>query len=965
MDATGQDGNRLTTPEKMYRSVLCRRPVLLWIGIPLGLALFVVGWRWSAHVAGNCRDLDLAAELSGSDHRLTWVLAPCYAGTAPSGPVALWQMFFADLLVIAGYWLVGTLILWAGWWRYEAVLLRRSSWVIWLPTYLTVADLVEDGLMLVVLHNQNRRLHVRSGWVPANLDQYLLVTTSWIKWALAGATIVAVVMAAAVWFSRRDQHAPSQAADLLADQTTPVSHNGHKPADEPPTEDPARFADQRRVLDWPDPGDDRELVALRNGAEREAAAASREPPPTVGICLSGGGIRSAAFALGVLTELEKSSVENREQPATASARYLAAVSGGAWAATVWTLQKARFPSERAADSVISRLAAVAPDSGYQRQKYLMNRRGGIVPALCWMLFCTLTNLVWLASLIYVIAWPLGWFEGRCPISGRSLGEPSCGASAPMPDARLLFHPAYLLALAGGVFLLVYCGFGNRARASRWRLGAGLIALAVFSALYLVVMPQVFALMHHHISVVNTVSRSLAGASVLLGVGGTLWKVVGGPLMHQVTGRVSRAFPRLLGVVLAIIAVAWALLVMYKASTLTWAWWTPLAALAVMLLIYQFLSPNCPSLHNIYSDRLRRSFDPVAYPFPGNPENPQLRDGTWAELAAKSQPQPGASVPELVLCCSQQRNGIATGGVRAETFTVSPNWVRQGLRTTATSRYLDAAAKVKRLHRNEFGDLGQVSTWLATTGAAFSSAMGRMSLGSTNAFLAAVNANLGIWLPNLRILQEAGKDRSSQSQSQPQDDARLFPRPRLSYLIKEILGWYNVDDRFVFITDGGHWDNTGLVELLRRECDIVYCVDASGDPPGTFVTLHQALALASLELDDFHDCRVNVEQCLGDMLPPPNYPPLAIAATLTLPRAGRKPVIVHYTKLQATQDMNATLRRYAIADPKFPRYSTLRQFLSPLQFKNLVELGRFAGERLVSLSHREPAPAEPGPAPPIT
>jgi hypothetical protein len=370
-------------------------------------------------------------------------------------------------------------------------------------------------------------------------------------------------------------------------------------------------------------------------------------------------------------------------------------------------------------------------------------------------------------------------------------------------------------------------------------------------------------------------------------------------------------------------------------------------------MYAFTSPNWPTLHNIFSNRLRRSFDAVAHPFPDGTGDPDLKSGTWADLKTTSRPENGASVPELILCCAQQRNGIASGGQRAETFTISPTFVRQGRRAVDTATYLEAAGSVKRLWWNEFRDIADVSSWLATTGAAFSSAMGRMSLGTTNAFLAAVNADLGIWLPNVRVLQEADKAHPHRQQTGPTDTV-LFPRPRFGYLFKEILGWYSSrDDRFVFITDGGHWDNLGLVELLRRDCDIIYCIDASADQPGTFTTLRQALALASLELTEFSQCRVDVDKYVRDMLPTAHYLPQAIAATLSVPRTGRAPVTVHYTKLQAIEDMGHRLRRYALADPKFPMYSTLRQFLSPLQFRNLVELGVVAGNALVGSASETP------------
>jgi hypothetical protein len=171
---------------------------------------------------------------------------------------------------------------------------------------------------------------------------------------------------------------------------------------------------------------------------------------------------------------------------------------------------------------------------------------------------------------------------------------------------------------------------------------------------------------------------------------------------------------------------------------------------------------------------------------------------------------------------------------------------------------------------------------------------------------------------------------------------------MGYLLKEILGWYGKHDRYVFVTDGGHWDNLGLVELLRRNCNVIYCVDASGDPIGSFATLREALSLASLELDGFAADDLDVDLALAPLKPIHDSAALTNITKLEIHRQiGGEPttVEIHYVKLQACQAMSKELRRYAIADAGFPHYSTANQFLTPQQFKNLVELGRDSGRRL--------------------
>ena len=98
-------------------------------------------------------------------------------------------------------------------------------------------------------------------------------------------------------------------------------------------------------------------------------------------------------------------------------------------------------------------------------------------------------------------------------------------------------------------------------------------------------------------------------------------------------------------------------------------------------------------------------------------------------------------------------------------------------------------------------------------------------------------------------------------------AKMF-KTCLTYLLKEIAAYFEPDDRHVYVTDGGHRENLGLVELLRRQCRTIICIDASGDEPGAFNTLRGAAGVAAVELD----VKVEVSD-LPDPPPPGQKPPL--------------------------------------------------------------------------------------------
>ena len=461
-------------------------------------------------------------------------------------------------------------------------------------------------------------------------------------------------------------------------------------------------------------------------------------------------------------------------------------------------------------------------------------------------------------------------------------------------------------------------------ATWWRLAAALGAIGLVLEVFLVVIPVAMVAIGNWMSGGADAARaSWVGFAAFAGVVGTIWRLVSRPIV----GHFQSRLPELGGVLLVIAAVVWGGKVATDAALDSGAFRSPASwaiVTAAFVLVYAFLGISQFSIHRIYRKRLRRTFglardESGAVYAPG--EDEQL---TWSEL--------GDDDPELVLCCAQERTGIAPGGLPAETFTISRREIRIGDDVIPTDRYLAVLP----------GDLAVercVSSWIATSGAAFASAMGRLSKGSTNALMAATNIDLGIWLPNPRVVT---------------DPNTRFPRVRLGYLLKEILGWYDPADRYVFVADGGHWENLGLVELLRRRCRTILCLDASGDSVGAFTTLRQAVELAGLELPDVvKDIDLTgLDKISGGSAAMPG----GLVATLAVTYHGTGEETftgaIYYAKAQVASSLDIALRRYAAADRRFPNYSTGDQFLRDEQFRQLVELGRAAGDDLVKLAEAD-------------
>ncbi|MFI1202599.1 hypothetical protein ACH4VR_24655 [Streptomyces sp. NPDC020883] len=134
----------------------------------------------------------------------------------------------------------------------------------------------------------------------------------------------------------------------------------------------------------------------------------------------------------------------------------------------------------------------------------------------------------------------------------------------------------------------------------------------------------------------------------------------------------------------------------------------------------------------------------------------------------------------------------------------------------------------------------VESAVAVSGAAFASAMGRQSRAFQTLF-ALSNARLGTRLPNPGVLGALWGEHT---------DWGLPPMPgirRLPYLLREVSGRYPMDDRMLPVTDGGHYENLGLVELLRHGVTTAVCLDAGGGSGVFAAALGEAIALAQEEL----------------------------------------------------------------------------------------------------------------------
>jgi hypothetical protein len=242
--------------------------------------------------------------------------------------------------------------------------------------------------------------------------------------------------------------------------------------------------------------------------------------------------------------------------------------------------------------------------------------------------------------------------------------------------------------------------------------------------------------------------------------------------------------------------------------------------------------------------------------------------------------------------------------------------------------------------------------VAISGAAIASAMGAQTR-FYEVFLALTNVRLGAWLPNPYFVALksgcVGNDEKDGDWTVPG-----LPRiRRLHYFAREVLGIHPSTSRLLLCTDGGHYDNLGLVELLRRKCGLIYCFDASGLSRPLADTLSGAMRLAREELGvdiKFGDLyqlvggsgrRLRPEGPLANLNSQLSAKAVVIGS-ISYPAEDVPDGVLIFAQADLTADMPYQVLEFTQDDPGFPNDGTADQWFDYARFDAYQNLGRYIG-----------------------
>jgi hypothetical protein len=228
---------------------------------------------------------------------------------------------------------------------------------------------------------------------------------------------------------------------------------------------------------------------------------------------------------------------------------------------------------------------------------------------------------------------------------------------------------------------------------------------------------------------------------------------------------------------------------------------------------------------------------------------------------------------------------------------------------------------------------KLSSALTASAAAFNSEMGRvsMNLGLAVAFLmSALNLRLGLWIPH------------------PDNPFRrnfVFPG---RFFLLELLGRSTLKGRHVHLSDGGHFENLALYELVRRHCRYIVVSDCGQDETVAFDDLANAVRRVR------EDFGVEIDLDVRPLRPGPDGKVLQHAVIGEIHYDGFSGLdkgSIIYFKPGLTGDEPADILQYQTRCPQFPHETTMNQFYDEPQWESYRRLGEHAGRSVLAFLDR--------------
>jgi hypothetical protein len=366
-----------------------------------------------------------------------------------------------------------------------------------------------------------------------------------------------------------------------------------------------------------------------------------------------------------------------------------------------------------------------------------------------------------------------------------------------------------------------------------------------------------------------------------------------------------------------------------------ALWVLLAYLLLCLVASYFININKFSLHGMYRMRLIRAYlgasnmhrNPNRFTGFDKSDNVQMRD-----LA----PQKPLHVVNMTLNLVHGSN-LAWQQRKAESFTstrLHTGSCRVGYQNSDTygGRYNDKPNKTAIT----------LGTTMTISGAAASPNMGYHSSPLLTLVMTLFNARLGWWLGN------------------PQSAKAIWARPGPRYGIRpfvdEAFGLTTDTNKWLYLSDGGHFENLGIYEMVLRRCRYIVVSDAGADPNYNYEDLANAVRKIRIDMGIPIDFDKPVMPMSETHRVAPEYAGHHCAIghiRYNSVDLGAEDGLLIYIKASLNGNETPDILHYGTINKSFPQQPTSDQFYDESQFESYRRLGLHVIEEICGPDYHNP------------
>ncbi len=644
------------------------------------------------------------------------------------------------------------------------------------------------------------------------------------------------------------------------------------------------------------------IVARREIADKEMAKKkikttheeARQDPynDAMGLAFSGGGIRSATFNLGLLQALEHCNILK-------SVDYLSTVSGGGYigSSLTWFMSKGEnsFPfgtSRKDHGGKSGKILSWLRDHG----NYMAPGNGLNLPSLIVaVLTSVLINILILVPLFLFVIWGSEKLDLFTLLQGLGFG--------------LL---AFTFLFSGIIYILSSlkncCGIQKWCRifkVKKLHEYTGIMLVVGLLLLVFGMIPVVHTFLNDNIG--NWINTAIASIS-FAGLVAFLVAVKGLKETNETKGYRSTLLT--VGLSLMVFGV---MLGLYHIVLIGWIpVWLLICLVVLSLLLALVVNINHISIHRYYRNRLMEAYMPWTIIGKDRSESDEFPLADTPKTRA-----PYHIINTTVNMVNSKKTKQRERG--GDNFILSPLFCgSEATGYAATDKYIDGEVNL--------------ATALAVSGAAVNPNMYVTRSKPITFLMSLFNVRLGYWIKK--------------------PSSTFYDKNRLHWsyykcMFLEMFSGLDETKEYVHLSDGGHFENLGLYELVRRRCRYIIVSDAGNDPNWTFGDLARVIEMVRIDFG----AEVNLDT---RPLQPKGETRLAdqgfIRGTITY-KDGKIADLI-YINTVVIDGLPEDIYSYRRTNPKFPEQTTADQFFDEKQFEAYRELGFQLGFHLCGKTSHE-------------